>query len=494
MKLLKLIMESYTLSTIENQTQEQASAIPLVSRISSSVHWFLLLASISALIFYQVYSPDWDYLDVFRINGFTLLIWTTVLFFSSIVSSYSKNYLTGFQYHKRFSLLSIGFTLSVLLFVMSNHILALLISWFTMGYFMAKLIGVHKNWGEARQAERFSLRYFVSGALVLSLGILLLCYDSNQFTVQGLMSTDEFSTPILIFSSILIIAAAIIQSAIFPFHKWLLSAMTSPTPASALMHAGFVNGSGLLLTLFAPLLILSNTLWILFIIGGITAILAQFQKLIQVNVKHKLACSTIAQMGFMVMQCGLGFFNAAIAHLILHGFYKAYLFLSSGEQVMQSSPQDSPRLRITVLQAIAVAVYGVFGALLFSYLTGKTSITDSSIFLTLIVAITVGQATYNIVKEKSFTYLQKMTTSAVLFIVGISVYALLFNGITLLMSEMPMIQVPQSLDTLQIVFGIIFLIGFFIMKLGVHTKSPWLYVRLLNLSQPYKKTIHYYKK
>lgn len=487
-------MESYTLSTIENQSQEQPNPLPLLSRISSPIHWILLMASILGLIYYQVYSPNWEYLGIFRINGFTLLVWTTVLFFSSIVSSYSKNYLKGFQYQKRFSLLSIGFTLSVMLFVMSNHMLALLISWFTMGFFMAKLIGINKRWGEAREAEKFSLRYFISGALVLSIGILLLCYNSNQFTLSGLMTSVEFGNSFLIISSLLIIVAAIIQSAIFPFHKWLLSAMTSPTPASALMHAGFVNGSGLLLTLFAPLLILSNTLWILFIIGGITAILAQFQKLIQVNVKHKLACSTIAQMGFMIMQCGLGFFNAAIAHLILHGFYKAYLFLSSGEHVMQSSPKESPKLKITVLQAIAVGIFGILGAFLFLYLTGKTNITDSSIFLTLIVAITVGQATYNIVKEKSFTYLEKMGISALLFIVGISVYALLFNGITHLMSEMPMIQVPQSLDTLQVVFGIIFLIGFFIMKLGVHRKSPWLYVKLLNLSQPYKKTIHYYKK
>lgn len=487
-------MESYTLSANETQTHEQNQSIPLLSKISAPIHWFLLVTCISALIYYQIYLPKWDYLGIFRINGFTLLIWTAVLFFSSIVSSYSKNYLAGFQYQKRFSLLSIGFTLSVMLFVMSNHIVALLISWLAMGYFMAKLIGVHQSWREARQAEKFSLRYFMSGTIILAAGILVLCYDSGQFTLQGLMATSEFNSFMLILSCLLIIIAAIIQSAIFPFHKWLLSAMTSPTPASALMHAGFVNGSGLLLTLFAPLIILSDTLWILFIIGGITAILAQFQKLIQVNVKHKLACSTIAQMGFMIMQCGLGFFNAAVAHLILHGFYKAYLFLSSGEQVSQSSPQESPRIKITVLQAVAVAIFGVLGALLFSYLTGKTSMTDSSIFLTLIVAITVGQATYNIVKEQSLSYTEKIGVSALLFSVGISVYAIIFNGVTHLMSEMPMIQAPQTLDTLQVVFGIIFLIGFFIMKLGIYRKSPWLYVKLLNLSQPYKKTIHYYKK
>lgn len=487
-------MESYNLSALENQTQKPKNAIPVLSKISSSIYWFLFLTSILCLFYYQRYSPNWEYVGLFKITGFTLLIWTAVLFFSSIISSYSKNYLAGFRYQNRFSLLGIGFTLSVMLFVMSNHVLALLISWFAMGLFMAKLIGVNKSWSEAKEAEKFSFRYFASGSLSLTLGVLILCYESNQFTLTGLTSTDEFGDFYLILSSVLIILAALIQSAIYPFHKWLLSAMTTPTPASALMHAGFVNGSGILITLFAPILIMSNTLWILFVIGGITAIVAQFQKLIQVNVKHKLACSTIAQMGFMIMQCGLGFFNAAIAHLILHGFYKAYLFLSSGEQIIQSVPTESPRIKITALQAIAVGIFGILGALLFAFLTGKTDLSNSSIFLTLIVAITVGQATYNIVKEKSFTYQEKLVISAVLFFIGISVYAFFFNGITHLMSEMPIIQVSQGLNALQIVFGLIFLIGFFSMKLGLHRKSVWLYVKLLNLSQPYKKTILYYKK
>ena len=367
-------------------------------------------------------------------------------------------------------------------------------SWLAMGFFMSKLIGVKKNWGEAKEAEKISFQYFFIGSLILSLAVITLSFLCNQYTLTGLMSSLKFENPYLKLSALLIIVVAIIQSAIYPFNKWLLSAMTAPTPASALMHAGFVNGSGILLTLFAPLFVVTNTLWVLFIIGGITALIAQFQKLIQVNVKHKLACSTIAQMGFMIMQCGLGFFNAAITHLILHGFYKAYLFLSSGEQIVQSAPSDSPRIKITVQQAIVVGIFGILGAFLFAYLTGKTNLTNSSIFLTLIVAITVGQATYNIVKEKSFIIIEKMGVSTILFIVGISVYAMLFNGITILMSEMPMVQISQQINLLHIVFGIIFLIGFFIMKLGLHRKLPWLYVYLLNLSQPYKKTIQYYKK
>lgn len=485
---------------IESDSQDklrsyQQSSIPFLSKISPSIYWSLLLLSIGLIIYYQIFAPDWNYSDVLRINSFTLLIWITVLFFSSIVSSYSKNYLRGFKFQNRFTILSFGFTLSVMLFVMANHVLLLISSWLAMGIFMAKLIGVNKTWGEAKEAEKFTLKYFLAGSFFLSFGALILSYSTNNFSLTSLMELSEVDSSSLFFiSSVLIIIAAIIQSAIFPFHKWLLSAMTSPTPASALMHAGFVNGSGILLTLFAPLLIVSNSLWILFIIGGVTAILAQFMKLIQVNVKHKLACSTIAQMGFMIMQCGLGFFNAAVAHLILHGFYKAYLFLSSGEHIAQTSPRETPRIRITFPQAIVVVVFGILGALLFSLLTGKTNLTDSSVFLTLIVAITVGQATYNIVKENSLTYLQKFAVSGGIFIAGISVYALVFNGITRLMSEMPMIQQPQILNPLEIIFGVIFLIGFFIMKLGVHTRLPWLYVRLLNLSQPYRKTIHYYKK
>jgi NAD(P)H-quinone oxidoreductase subunit 5 len=113
--------------------------------------------------------------------------------------------------------------------------------------------------------------------------------------------------------------------------------MTSPTPASALMHAGFVNGSGILLALFSTVLFASNTLIILFIIGGLTAVIAQFTKLLQVNVKQKLACSTIAQMGFMIMQCGLGF--QCVVHLLLMGFIKpTYFYLQEEIGIETAKP------------------------------------------------------------------------------------------------------------------------------------------------------------
>lgn len=468
--------------------------IPTLSKVASPFLWLLLLSSIGLLIYYFTQTPNWDWNDIFRINGFTLLIWVTVTFFSAIVSSYSQNYLKGFRYQKRFTLLCLGFTLFVMIFVMSNHIILLLVSWLAMGSFMARLIGVDSDWGEAREASKFAQKFFLAGTALLSIGVLLLSYQSKQFTLSGIVNNLEtIPHDILLIAALFIITAAIIQSAIYPFHRWLLSAMTAPTPASALMHAGFVNGAGILLTMLSTVLIASNTLTLLFIIGGLTAVIAQFTKLIQVNVKQKLACSTIAQMGFMIMQCGLGFFNAAVAHLILHGFYKAYLFLSSGEEIAHSAPQKPLQIKIKPLQAVVVLIFGIAGAILFSLLTRKTSFTDSSIFLTLIVAITVGQATYNIVKQKSLSIVKKAIVPIILFVVGIGIYALLYNGVTRLMIEMPMVEVPQSLTVLQIVFGVIFLIGFFIMKLDIYRKAPWLYVKLLNISQPHKKTILTYK-
>ncbi|WP_414691917.1 proton-conducting transporter membrane subunit [Pedobacter glucosidilyticus] len=462
--------------------------------IISLLFWFLFLGNLGYLAYQFPNMPKWDYQNFIRINGFTLVIWTTVTFFSAILSSYASNYLQGFRYQNRFMMLCTGFTFSVMLFIASNHIALLLVSWFVMGIFMAKLIGVNTSWREAKEASKFAQKYFFTGGIFLSAGVLLLAFQSSSHTLTEI-NAKVYLLPqhMVLIAAILIIIAAIIQSAIYPFHRWLLSAMTAPTPASALMHAGFVNGSGILLSLFATTLFASNTLNILFIVGGITAIIAQFAKLIQVNAKQKLGCSTIAQMGFMIMQCGLGFFNAAVVHLILHGFYKACLFLSAGENIGYQEPENAEKIKITPFQALVVLIYGLLGAFLFMQLTGKGIAINSSIFLTLIVAITVGQITYNIVKQKSLSPMQKAIVPPVLFFIGIGLYALVYKAVSLCMADTPMTDVALPLSGIQIIVGIIFLTGFFIMKLGIYQKIPWLYVKLLNDSQPAKNTVLMFK-
>lgn len=477
----------------DNDISRKSSMI-IFSKLIIIFLWLLFAGNLTYLTLNFNAMPNWNFGSLLRINGFSLLIWTTVTFFSAIINTYANKYLKGFKYHTRFMILSLGFTFSVLLLVISNHVSLLILSWLLMGVFMSKLIGIDKSWGEGIEASKYAQKYFFMGSFFLALGLMILAFFSGDFTITGISNiVNDLPLYVTIPAAVCIIIAALIQSAIYPFQRWLLSAMTSPTPASALMHAGFVNGSGILLALFASLLFASNTLNILFIIGGLTALIAQFTKLIQVNVKQKLACSTIAQMGFMIMQCGLGFFNAAIVHLILHGFYKSYLFLSSGEEIAKTKPKTHSKLKIQPLHIIPILLFSGSGAYLFALWTGKGMNLDSGLFLTIIVAMTVGQATYNIVKERSLTLLQKTILPALLFISGIGLYALMYNGITILMSDMPMIDTPLELSGTQITFNVIFLIGFFVMKLEVYRKIPWLYVKLMNISQPYKKTVLMYK-
>lgn len=465
---------------------------------SGAIHilfWLAFLANLIPILILYPDIPEWKWYGIFRINGFTALLWTTFTFFSAIIGKYALSYFKDEDQKNTFMGLGLAFTITVMLFIISNHLILFIVFWLLMGTIMSRLIGMQSQWGDAREAKRFSRRNFVIGTGFLSIGLLLPASYNNTITITEWVAQVS-ATPgfIKIISALCIITAALIQSAIFPFHKWLLSAMTAPTPASALMHAGFVNGSGILLTLFAPLLYASNTLEILLVIGGLTAILAQFTKLIQVNVKQRLACSTIAQMGFMIMQCGLGFFNAAIAHLILHGFYKAYLFLASGEEIEKTRPSTPPKIRIKWFQAPVVLLSSVLGAYTFVLFTGKDVVQlDSSIFLILIVSITVGQVTYNIVKQSPLSGIQKILLPPLLFISGIGAYSLFYNGVTTLMSDLPLVAAPTPLSPAQVVFGIVFLIGFFLMKLGFYRKIPWLYVKLLNLSQPKNRTILMYK-
>lgn len=488
----KSIPQTDLVSTTEKETPVTISKI--ISITLRSVLWASFAFCIGTLCFYYPTIPKWNVGNLFTVQGFTILIWATVTFFSAVISTYSYSYLTGFRYQSKFTLLCFGFTISVMIFVMSNHIGLLIGSWMFMGFLMSRLIGIDKHWGEAREASKFTLRYFLTGTTFLATGLLILGISLDTFLLNEIIpQIDTLTDYLLLIAAICIITAAIIQSAIYPFHRWLLSAMTSPTPASALMHAGFVNGSGILLAIFASLMWAAHTQDVLLIVGGLTAIIAQFTKLIQVHVKQKLACSTIAQMGFMMMQCGLGFYNAAVVHLILHGFYKAYLFLASGEEIEHSAPKTVAQISIKPLQAFAVLIYGVLAAYFFTLITGKGTALDSGIFLTLIVAITVGQVTYNVLKEKSLSSLQKVVMPPVLFLLGIGAYGLMYNLVTTIMGSMPMISLTAPLSTLQIVFGVVFLIGFFIMKLGVYRQIPWLYVKLMNVSQPYRKTVLMYK-
>ncbi|GAA0347475.1 hypothetical protein GCM10008967_42310 [Bacillus carboniphilus] len=137
--------------------------------------------------------------------------------------------------------------------------------------------------------------------------------------------------------NLLIVLAVIIPAAQWPFQRWLIESVVAPTPVSAIMHAGLVNAGGIMLARFSPLFNGDIASIILLMFATISVLIGSGISLVQVDYKRQLVGSTIGQMGFMLIQCALGAYIAAIIHLILHGLFKATLFLQAGSVVSSFS-------------------------------------------------------------------------------------------------------------------------------------------------------------
>lgn len=274
----------------------------------------------------------------FLIDSVSTLMWLLVAGVGWVICRFSTRYLDGDPDQGRY-LKWMGFTLgAVSLTVLSANLFLM-----TAAFFLTSL-GLHQlllHFSD-RDAARFpaNLKFFFSrmGDLCL-IGAAILLYrtlgtaDLPQIfdAIQGLSAAAVASTSELTIAALLLAGCAVFKSAQFPFHTWLPETMEAPTPVSALMHAGIVNAGGYLLIRTAPILVLApGVLWAVAGLGAFTAIFAAITMQSQPSIKRSLAWSTIAQMGFMMLQCGLGAFSAAMLHIVAHSLYKAHAFLNSG--------------------------------------------------------------------------------------------------------------------------------------------------------------------
>lgn len=169
----------------------------------------------------------------------------------------------------------------------------------------------------------------------------------------------------------LIAAAVVLRSAQAPFHGWLLDLLEAPTPVSAVLHAGLISVGGLLLMRLSPLMAEAPAVMVaLALIGGANALAASLVQTVQPAAKTALVWSTIAQMGFMLLECGLGLYPLALLHILAHGVYKANAFLWASSAVRSVAawrrlgPVAAPGPRaITAAMAAALLTYGVADAL-----------------------------------------------------------------------------------------------------------------------------------
>jgi NAD(P)H-quinone oxidoreductase subunit 5 len=203
------------------------------------------------------------------------------------------------------------------------------------------------------------------------------------FAGTAALAASGQSAPAVHAAALLLVLAAVLKSAQFPLHGWLLEVMETPTPVSALLHAGIINAGGFLLLRLADVMLLSApALDTLAVIGGLTALFGSLVMLTQTSVKVSLAFSTVAQMGFMLLQVGLGAFTAALLHIVAHSLYKAHAFLSSGSVVDVFRASWSPAAGGTPHPArLAIALGAVLGATFaISAMLGVTLATKPGVF------------------------------------------------------------------------------------------------------------------
>lgn len=285
---------------------------------------FLIASFLLGNLGYQ--ETSFTYLGL-RLDSLNLLATTLILFVSFIAHRFSLRYMHGDRLYTRYFRTLAAITLSAVVMVLADNLFLFWAAWSLSNLFLVLLMIHKKEWIAARNSGLLTLKTLSVGSFSLLAAFILITLSNDSSSIQALSEKNWTTSFVFATATTLLTFTALTQSAIWPFHRWLISSLNSPTPVSALMHAGLVNGGGILIVKFASLFgAFPNLLTLVFALGAISAFLGTFWKLMQHDIKRMLACSTLAQMGFMMMQCGLGLFAAAIAHLGWHGLCKAYLF------------------------------------------------------------------------------------------------------------------------------------------------------------------------
>ncbi|MBT8459539.1 MAG: oxidoreductase, partial [Boseongicola sp.] len=271
-----------------------------------------------------------------RLDAVSVTMLLLVSFVGWVVVRYSATYMDGEDRQGPFTGWLCATLAAVMLLVISGNILQMGAAWIATSLFLHKLL---LHYADRVAAQRAARKKWVTArlgdvALVVAAILLVATYGTGEIAIILAQASETGATPISPWIAALLALAALLKSAQFPTHGWLTEVMETPTPVSALLHAGVINAGGFLLIRMSEVMLLSPAvLAILVIVGGFTALFGGLVMLTQPAVKTSLAWSTVGQMGFMILQCGLALFPLALLHIVAHSLYKAHAFLASGQAV-----------------------------------------------------------------------------------------------------------------------------------------------------------------
>lgn len=421
------------------------------------------------------------------------LLSTLILFVSFIVHRFSIRYMAGDRCYRRYFFILSAITLSAMFWVLVDNIFLFWMGWSLSNIFLVILM-IHKGeWEAAKHSGYLALRTLMIGSFCLILAMILLYSVNDSASIESLLNANNENSLLVNLSLVLILLAALTQTAIWPFHRWLISSLNSPTPVSALMHAGLVNGGGVLIVKFAPLFFINETLMtVLFLLGAISTVLGNIWKLIQTDIKRMLACSTMSQMGFMMMQCALGLFSAAIAHLCWHGLFKAYLFLSSGSAITQAKPEPLAKGN-SLFPTLLSTAGGLSAMYAFALITDKSIFSLEPTTFLLAFAFISGAQISLVIQSHIQSALNYGFVLPITFLSGI----LYGESVSLIESILPNLNTNPvtTLNIIHLITLALFGMIWFAFNVGLINKikdsTAWgrFYMTMLNQSQPHPKTI-----
>jgi NAD(P)H-quinone oxidoreductase subunit 5 len=300
-----------------------------------------------------------------------------VSFVGWVVIRYSQAYLAGDPNEQRYIVRLLATIAAVTLVVVANNLIVLTLAWAATSLAMHGLLTFFSNRSVAVAVAH--KKFILARCADLSLIGAIIAFG----TTFGTLRIDRIAAEAATIATMptgarigiaLVALAALLKCAQLPFHGWLIQVMEAPTPVSALLHAGVVNLGGFVLLRFAPVVDrATETRALLVIVGATTAVIAALVMTTRISIKVSLAWSTCAQMGFMLMQCGLGLWEMALLHLLAHSMYKAHAFLSAGGVVRQTQRKQLAHKRAApTANSVAIsAALSMAGTLVAGWLWGK---------------------------------------------------------------------------------------------------------------------------
>ena len=278
-----------------------------------------------------------------RLDALSAIMLTMISILGFVIMRFSATYMDGDPRQHIFMSRMAATIASVEMLILSGNLFQILVFWIITSVCLHYLLVFYRHRPQAIAAARKKFIVARLGDFSLFLAVVLIysAFGTGDLTtIFGAISSGNIAGWQVSTATVLLVIAACLKSAQFPSHGWLIEVVETPTPVSALLHAGLLNAGPFLMVRMSYLLADTTAASVMLILaGGLTAIFASVVFLTQPSIKISLGYSSVAHMGFSLLLSGMGLYAAAILHIVAHSFYKAHAFLSSGSVIESMKSQ-----------------------------------------------------------------------------------------------------------------------------------------------------------